>query len=340
MDAGVAGFEDAQNAQCATFYGAGCALYQDLFTDLTPLRGSPTPPPPPLPPLGLSADMTGLRPERIFFAMGPSAAMATSLVLPGESDALAQVPYRKRDRLRHLQSADADGEGVEILDASDDPLIIDACSKPEAGTTLSLCETNGYENAWIMYDLGAEFDLRAVRLTTYKVRRAPVGGMGGWQHSLTIPTLALSTVWHPSTRAAAAALPAAAAEAALARPAAAEAARAAPAAPAPVSIPLHRLGRHGRLLRQVDATGQQWNLRGRRRGEHLECVRVGVCKNASRTTHAHMYALTACLSQPQRSFQHTCLCVCAKKQNRPGRLPTALRPGRRLVRSAERVPKP
>lgn len=87
--------------------------------------------------------MAALRPVRIFFAMGPSPNMETSLVLPGESDALAQAPYR-----RHLQSADADGEGAEILDASDDPLIIDACSKPHPnGDALSLCETNGYENA-------------------------------------------------------------------------------------------------------------------------------------------------------------------------------------------------
>jgi len=163
MDAGVAGFEEAQNTQCATFYGAGCALYQDLFTDLTSLGAPPAPPPPPLPPLGVSADVAVLRPVRIFFAMGPSPNMQTSLLLPGESDALASTPYRKR---RHLQSADADGEGAEILDASDDPLIIDACSKPEGPDKLTLCETNGYENAWIMYDLGEAHDLRALRLTT------------------------------------------------------------------------------------------------------------------------------------------------------------------------------
>ena len=144
MDAGVAGFEDAQNTQCATFYGAGCALYQDLFTDLTSLGAPPSPPPPPIPPLGNSADVTSLQPLRIFFSLGPSPNMQTSLGLTGESDAESTVPYRNR---RHLQSADADGEGAEIIDASDDPLIIDACSKPEGPDTLSLCETNGYENA-------------------------------------------------------------------------------------------------------------------------------------------------------------------------------------------------
>ena len=169
MDAGVAGFEEAQNSQCATFYGAGCALYQDIFTDLTSLGAPPSPPPPPIPPLDDAAFGTAaIRPTRIFFSMGPSPHMATSMALPGESDAESTVPYRDRRR-RHLQSEDADGEGAEILDASDDPAIIDACSKPHPnGDELSLCETNGYENAWIMYDLGAEYDLRALRLTTYK----------------------------------------------------------------------------------------------------------------------------------------------------------------------------
>jgi len=146
MDAGVAGFEEAQNAQCATFYAAGCAMYQDLFTDLTSLGAPPAPPPPPLPPLGdASVGVAAIRPTRIFFSLGPSPNMPTSLVLPGESDAEATVPYR-----RHLQSQDADGEGAEIMDATDDPAIIDACSEPAphaSGQALSLCETNGYESA-------------------------------------------------------------------------------------------------------------------------------------------------------------------------------------------------
>tara|TARA_B100000767_G_scaffold127445_1_gene121356 strand:+ start:151 stop:678 length:528 start_codon:yes stop_codon:yes gene_type:complete len=144
MEAGVAGFEESQNTACATFYGAGCALYQDLFLDLTSLGAPPAPPPPPLPPLGLSADVALLTPVRIFFAMGPSSNMQTSLLPTGESDALASTPYRDR---RHLQSQDADNEGAEIIDASDDPAIIAACSTAEAGSVLSLCETNGYENA-------------------------------------------------------------------------------------------------------------------------------------------------------------------------------------------------
>ena len=72
--------------------------------------------------------------------------MQTSLTLPGESDAEATVPYR--DRRRHLQSADADGEGAEIIDATDDPAdhrrVLLARG---AATSVTLCETNGYENA-------------------------------------------------------------------------------------------------------------------------------------------------------------------------------------------------
>ena len=203
MDAGVAGYDEAQNVPCATFYGAGCGLYRDLLLDLTTLYGSPAPPPPPLPPLGVTADVAELTPVRIFFAQGPSRNMHTSLIAPGETDALAATPYRRR----HLQSLDADGEGGEAdyLDASDDPEVIRACSEAHTSNDeLSLCETNGHENAvrstppfpppasnpralhcahshradaddcachtaqWIMYDLGAAHDLRALRLTTYK----------------------------------------------------------------------------------------------------------------------------------------------------------------------------
>ena len=116
--------------------------------------------------------MAELTPVRIFFAHGPSRNMRTSLIAPGETDALAATPYRRdRRERRHLQSLDADGEGGEAdyLDASDDPEIIRACSEAHTSNDeLSLCETNGFESAWIMYDLGREVDLRALRLTTYK----------------------------------------------------------------------------------------------------------------------------------------------------------------------------
>ena len=149
MDAGVAGFEDAQNSQCATFYGAGCALYQDLFTDLTSLGAPPSPPPPPIAPLNDPGLGTARGPaEAHLLRHGPLAQHADLAHAAGRVGRRARaVPYRKRDRRRHLQSADADGEGAEIIDATDDPLIIDACSLPEGPDQLTLCETNGYENA-------------------------------------------------------------------------------------------------------------------------------------------------------------------------------------------------
>jgi hypothetical protein len=77
--------------------------------------------------------------------------MRTSLIAPGETDALAATPYRRdRRSRRHLQSLDADGEGGEAdyLDASDDPEIIRACSEAHTSNDeLSLCETNGFESA-------------------------------------------------------------------------------------------------------------------------------------------------------------------------------------------------
>ena len=140
----MSGFEEEQNTQCATFYGAGCALYRDLLADLASLGAPPSPPPPPLPPLGLWPFMQLLGPVRIFFAQGLSPNMATPLMTLGQSNALASAPFRVR---RHLQSQDPDVEGAELLDSSDDPAVIAACSNDEPSNHLSLCETNGYENA-------------------------------------------------------------------------------------------------------------------------------------------------------------------------------------------------
>lgn len=143
MDAGVGGFEEAQNTPCAVFYGAGCALFQDLFTDLVSLGAPPSPPPPPFPDI---ASFSILAPTRILFAMGPSPNMvAASQQAAGESGTIGEVgPGLRR---RSLQSQDADGESMEIIDASTDHGIISACSQAEDGSKLSLCETNGYENA-------------------------------------------------------------------------------------------------------------------------------------------------------------------------------------------------
>jgi len=90
-------------------------------------------------------DLTSLvlmTPVRIFFSQGMSPNMNAPDAL-GESDTLNSIPYRAR---RKMQSQDEDYAN-EIIDATDDPAVIAACSVAESSDTLSLCETNGYENA-------------------------------------------------------------------------------------------------------------------------------------------------------------------------------------------------
>ena len=145
MDAGVAGFEDAQSAQCATFYGAGCALYQDLFTDLVDLGGPPSPPPPPITPLDATNELT---PVRIFFAQGMSPEMSQQLgsTTDRRSTDLADRPYRERQRRRELQSQDAADEAVEIIDSTNNPEVLRVCTQHTPDED-SLCEAAGYENS-------------------------------------------------------------------------------------------------------------------------------------------------------------------------------------------------
>ena len=164
-DAGVAGFEGSDNVQCAVFYASGCALYRDLFLDLASLGAPPTPPPPPILPL---IDQRLLPPTRIFFAGGPSGNMASSSTGNMGGDALTpeSAPYRSRARMRReLQDAEYD-DTSEIIDASDDPVVLDACT---GGTEAvpTLCETQGYENSWITFDLGKTAALYAVSIGLY-----------------------------------------------------------------------------------------------------------------------------------------------------------------------------
>ena len=141
-DAGVAGFDDENNNDGNVFYGAGCALYQDLFTDLVELGGPPSPPPPPIVPLSAANELS---PIRIFFSLGMSPAMARELGTDTtrRSTDFDATPFRKR---RNLQSQDAYDEAAEIIDSSTDPDVIRACTQHTPGED-SLCETAGYENA-------------------------------------------------------------------------------------------------------------------------------------------------------------------------------------------------
>ena len=131
--AGVSSFQGADTQQCSTFYGAGCALYRDLFLDLDALGAPPSPPPPPMAPLDA---LTALRPTRIFFAQGLSPNMDLRPALRGDSG----VPQSDDPGLRALSEEDGD----EVIDAFDDPAVLAACT---ADTTDTLCETNGRENA-------------------------------------------------------------------------------------------------------------------------------------------------------------------------------------------------
>ena len=143
-DAGVGGFEGLDKVQCSVFYASGCALYRDLFLDLASLGAPPTPPPPPMRPV---AGQRRLQPTRIFFAGGPSENMApfTTGSLGGDALTEESAPYRRTRVRRELQGVDYD-DTSEIIDASDDPVVLDACTGgTEAAPTL--CETQGYENA-------------------------------------------------------------------------------------------------------------------------------------------------------------------------------------------------
>ena len=162
-DAGVGGFEGEDNRPCSSFYGSGCALYQDLFLDLTSLGAPPNPPPPPMVPFD---GLTALPTTRIFFAGGlsPNMPSANTGSLGGVGALAVQAaPYRRQRR--RAQQEDDEGDTAEIIDGSDDPAVIQACTDDQAVGTL--CETNGFENAWITFDLGIPWTLYAVEIGIY-----------------------------------------------------------------------------------------------------------------------------------------------------------------------------
>ena len=108
-----------------------------------------------------------LQPTRIFFAGGLSPNMASSSTgaMGGDALTVESVPYRRERMRRELQDAEYD-DTVEIIDASDDPVVLDACT---GGTedVPTLCETQAYENAWITFDLGETLPLYAVSIGLY-----------------------------------------------------------------------------------------------------------------------------------------------------------------------------
>ena len=148
-EAGISGFTNDQ--ACATFYGAGCALYRDLFLDLTSLGSPPSPPPPPLPPLD---SFDELSPIRIFFAEGLSPNMQQPQSLQNDSGIADAADPGLRRQLSE-----------EIVDSTDDPTVIAECT---AATEDTLCETNGRENAWMTFDLGTDSRLFVVQIAVFR----------------------------------------------------------------------------------------------------------------------------------------------------------------------------
>ena len=134
-EAGVAGFENSATESCANFFAGTCPLFLDLFEELVSIDDPPSPPPPPLPPI---FNMILRQPTRIFFSGGVSADTAAG---------------------RRLTEED-----VEVLDMDDSDDVIEACTDAGCDT---LCEANGYENSWIMYDLGDSYEISAVRIFSY-----------------------------------------------------------------------------------------------------------------------------------------------------------------------------
>ena len=162
-EAGIASFEDANNQQCATFYGAGCALYLDLFLDLSTLGGPPSPPPPPLPPLD---ELGVLSPVRIFFSQGLSPKMVQAAALQADSGEADATDPGLRRRTRVL----AEEDETEIIDATDDAGVLAACT-PDTEETL--CETNGRENAWMTFDYGITSKLFVVQISVFPHALSP-----------------------------------------------------------------------------------------------------------------------------------------------------------------------
>ena len=148
-EAGISGFTNDQ--ACATFYGAGCALYRDLFLDLTSLGSPPSPPPPPLPPLD---SFDELSPIRIFFAEGLSPNMQQPQSLQNDSGIADAADPGLRRQLSE-----------EIVDSTDDPTVIAECT---AATEDTLCETNGREDAWMTFDLGTNSRLFVVQIAVFR----------------------------------------------------------------------------------------------------------------------------------------------------------------------------
>jgi len=129
QEAGVRGF--VRGAMGSTFFGAGCALHQDFWTQLFLTdEASPSPPPPPLTPFDA---LRALAPIRIFFNGGLSAETRR-----GEG---LTIDSRQR---RQLQTT---VETHKFITAENNPTVIAHCTD---GASRTACAGAATESGWIM----------------------------------------------------------------------------------------------------------------------------------------------------------------------------------------------
>ena len=145
-DAGVSGYEGSNNRACATFFGAGCANFQDLFLELDSYGSPPLTPPSPAPPL---VSLSYLPPRRIFFDGG------------------------------HIDSG---GTGVDTrrrslaVDSSEDQDVIQKCTD---GASNTLCATFGSHDA--VRTSRAFIPIRSIFVLTSLFVVLAVDGLGPWK---------------------------------------------------------------------------------------------------------------------------------------------------------------
>lgn len=132
----------------STFFGAGCALHQDFWTQLFLTdEASPSPPPPPLQPFGL---LTALSPLRIFFNGG----------LSSETRREEGLTIDSRQR-RQLQTTI---ESHKFITAENNPTVITHCTD---GASRTACAGAATENGWILYDFGEPVYVVAVEIVAF-----------------------------------------------------------------------------------------------------------------------------------------------------------------------------
>ena len=144
----MSGFEKANVAQGATFYGSVCGLFQASFLDSISVTDAPSPPPTPAPPFSSivsDGNVVVIRPKRIFFQGGWDVAETG------------------------ISSTTQSGSLSEVIDVETSDTIIDHCTD-DADTP---CQTRGSDRPWLTVDLGTNFEIRAVEIVLLEHAKEP-----------------------------------------------------------------------------------------------------------------------------------------------------------------------